>query len=152
MSDGQTSVNSTNSQAFNSGAIYAGVGTQGAIASVTPPNNATGTPGNVILDSINGSYNNAAALQNALAHDSIGSFNLTGTGMQGGTTADILVAYNLTAGGIAIADVTLSNSGGPPQTDTANLNPQVHNLVVINPTVTNVGLGNFDAHNIWFTA
>ena len=26
----------------------------------------------------------------------------------------------------------------------------MHNLVVINPTVTNVGLGNFDAQNIWF--
>jgi hypothetical protein len=68
------------------------------------------------------------------------------------TTVDILVAYNLSAGGIAIADVTLSNNTGSSQIDTANLNPQVHNLVVLNPTVTNVGLGNFDAHNIWFTA
>ena len=65
-----------------------------------------------MLDSINGSYNNAAALQNALAHDSIGSFNLTGTGVAANTTVDMLVAYNLTAGGIAIADVTLTNITG----------------------------------------
>jgi hypothetical protein len=89
---------------------------------------------------------------NALGHDSIGSFNLVNGGIGNNTTVDMLMAYNLTAGGIAIADVTLSNTSGSTQTDTANLNPQVHNLVVINPTVTNVGLGNLDAHNIWFTA
>ena len=105
-----------------------------------------------MLDSINGAYNNAAAFQNAIGNDSIGSFNLTNGGVAPDTTVDMLVAYNLSAGGIAIADVTLSNTSISRQIDTAHLNPQVHNLVVINPTVTNVGLGNFDAHNIWFTA
>jgi hypothetical protein len=167
MSDGVSSV-------FEGPATFAGVGTQGAIASVTPPNNATGTAGNVVLDSINGAYNNAAAFQNALAHDSIGSFNLTGTGVAAHTTADILVAYNLSAGGIAIADVTLTNTTGASLHDTANLAPVVHDLVHIdtttNVTLANttgaslhdtanlapvtaaptVGLGNFDAHNIWF--
>jgi len=69
------------------------------------------------------------------------------------TTVDILVAYNLTAGGIAIADVTLSNNTGTAGVeDTALLHPVVHNLVVINPTQTLVGLGNLDTHNIWFLA
>jgi hypothetical protein len=151
-SDGHTGVNNSGSQSFSSAAIFAGVGTQGAIASVTPPNNATGTAGNVVLDSINGAYNNAAAFQNAIGNDSIGSFKLTDGGVPAHTTVDILVAYNLSAGGIAIADVTLTNTTGGALVDTANLSPVVHNLVVINPTVTNVGLGNFDAHNIWFTA
>jgi hypothetical protein len=106
-----------------------------------------------VLDSINGAYNNAAALQNALGHDSIGSFNLAGPGMAPNTQADILVAYNLTAGGIAIADVTLTYNGAGSAIDTANLHPSVHNLVVIDPTtITTAGLGNFDSHNIWFTA
>jgi hypothetical protein len=175
MSDGHTSVNSAldvtsangaygagfagngASQTFFSGGVYAGVGTQGGIVSVTPPNNAAGTPGNVILDSINGSYNNAAALQNALSHDSIAPFTLTGTGVAANTTVDMLVAYNLTAGGIAIADLTLSNFTGAAITDTGQFNTStatlaVHNLAVINPANAVSGVGNFDVHNIWFLA
>ena len=124
-SDGHTSVNTSGSQTFHSAALYAGVGTQGGIVSVTPPNNATGTPGNVVLDSINGAYNNAAALQNALSFDSNAPFTLTGTGVAAHTTVDILVAYNLTAGGIAIADVTLANNTAGALTDTGLFNSTI---------------------------
>lgn len=77
MSDGHTSVNNATystggvqGESFYSAAIYAGVGTQGGVVSFTLPDNTAGSPGNVILVSINGSYSNAVALQNALSHDS----------------------------------------------------------------------------------
>jgi hypothetical protein len=149
-SDGETTM-------VTGAATYAEVSQAGAFATILPPDTPAGLPGKVIVDSIAPSYADANALQGALSDTtSIGDFKLAGAGMAGRTEADILVAYQLSPstalpnGAIAIADVTLTNTTGGFLTDTADLNPVVHDLVHITTTSSTFGLGNFGPHNIWF--
>ena len=136
-------------------ATYANVGTGGAFA--TDTGIAAGAAVKVVEDSIGGSYANAQALQNALSNHST-SFFLAPTGVAAGHEADILVAYQLAptvtnpGGDIAIADVTLTNTGSAASTDVAALHPVVHDLVHINTATGFVGVANLFAHNIDFVA
>ena len=139
-------------------ATYAEVGTGGAIASTT--GTTAGTAVKVVEDSIGGSYTSAAALQNALSNHSTSFFlaSLPGGGVATGHEADILVAYQLAptvanpGGAIAIADVTLTNTGSAASTDVAAMAPVVHDLVHINTTSGFVGVASLFSHNIYFMA
>jgi hypothetical protein len=114
-------------------------------------------PADVILDDIAPNYQNAQALQHALATSGVGNIELNGLGVLAAHEVDILVAYNSvnpTTGvtSINIADVTLTNAnaaGGAAINDTALLNPVVHDLVHL-PSL--LGLANFAPHNINFLA
>ena len=143
-----------------------GFATYGQVGQAGHEVDISGTPGNtpadVILYDIGLPLTNALDLQHALA--GAGHFLLNNGGVLNGQEVDILVAYQVvTATGqaqIRIADVTLTNVHEEPDaaapvpsgvTDTADLNPVVHDLVHINTTQL-VGVTALSAHNIDFIA
>jgi hypothetical protein len=149
--DGNTQIGSTADCPLGF-ATYGAVTAAGGVVDSTGPNDPDHW--DVVLYEVGGPQLNAQALESFLA--GAGHFDLNDSGVDPHSVAHILLAYNQVdnAGNyqVRIADVTLTNTTGSSQEDTADLAPVVHDLIHINTGTTLVGVGNLSAHNIDFVA
>ena len=120
---------------------------------ITTPHTNPATTSAILLDGI-ATYANAAALVTGLTTVGVGDVILNGA-IANGATDHILVAYSTgpVSGDIRIADVTLVNTSGAGQTDTAHAGVAVSAIDIVD--LVGIGglgqLGHLNPHDFVFS-